>query len=435
MPHLMNRRRLLGGLAGLGLACAARPLLAGTPRELVILSSYPEPVIAAFEAAFERLYPQYRMNLVWRRPHDALEQLSQPGQGGVDVYWAASPRTFEALRQAGAWRPLTIDRAGLPEHVGALPLVGPDAHYLATEIAGYGFAIDPRQLAELGVDTPVDWADLANPRLAGRIALPVPSRVGFAPVMVDIVLQAYGWERGWALWSEIAGLSYLIERGSTFVSDEVGSERAAVGLSIDFFVASAIAGGAPLQFIYPAHGGLNPGHIAITASTQKPEAAEAFVAFVLSATGQKLLAAPDIRKLPVRPSVYTDLPAGYHDPFRAAAAGAYAYRPDPASGRLGLLAALFEQLLVSRHAELRQLWADLHARERREGRRLEAVRQLLGTPPIDAHQAADPALLAAWRSEAQGTSRATDDQQREWARQVAQRQHQAAVLLAGMASA
>ncbi|MCW8159470.1 extracellular solute-binding protein [Stutzerimonas stutzeri] len=428
----MNRRRLLGGLAALGLACAARPLLAGAPRELVILSSYPEPVIAAFEAAFERLYPQYRINLVWRRPHDALEQLSRPGQGGVDVYWAASPRTFESLRQAGAWRPLTLDRAGLPAYVGALPLAGPGAHYLATEIAGYGFAIDPRQLAELGVDMPADWPDLADPRLAGRIALPVPSQVGFAPVMVDIVLQAYGWERGWALWSEIAGLSRLIERGSTFISDEVGSGEAAVGLSIDFFVASSIAAGAPLRFVYPAHGGLNPGHVAITAGTREPEAAEAFVAFVLSASGQKLLANPDIRKLPVRPSVYADLPAGYHDPFRAAAAGAYAYRPDPASGRLALVTAVFERMLVNRHAELRQLWAQLHARERLEGRRLEAVRQLLGTPPIDARQAGDPALLAAWHaSEGQGTSPEASDRQREWDRQVAQRQHRAAALLAG----
>jgi ABC-type Fe3+ transport system substrate-binding protein len=425
MPATFNRRRLLGGALQLGLFCAAPRLLAAS-RPLTVLTSYSESVLSRMEAAFEQACPQYRLNLLWRMPHDAIGYLSQPGQGGVDVYWAASPRTFETLRQQGAWQRLAIPTDGLPAAIGGLALVAADDTYRATELAGYGFAVDPQALSRLGMAMPRDWPDLTDPRLAGQVALPVPSQVGFAPVMVDIVLQAYGWQRGWALWSEIAGLSYLVQRGSTFISDEVVEGRAAIGLSIDFFVASAIAGGAGLRFVYPEHSGLNPGQIAIAASTSNLQAARAFVEFVLSAPGQKVLADPDIRKLPVRESVYAQLPADYHDPFRSAANGGYAYHADEDRGRLGLIAAVFEQMLVQRHAELSELWAGIHARERQHGVRLEAIRGQLCVPPLSESQAADPQVLKDFRRNLEGAPVQRGALERDWATRTGERHRQVA---------
>lgn len=413
----LPRRRLLGAL---GLLCAARPLLAAGPDELVVLTGHAEPALSAFAAAFRETHPEYRLNLIRRQPHEALALLSRPDQGGVDVYWSSSPRTFEALRQSGAWRPLHLDRGELPECVGGLELVGPQGHYLATEMVGHGFAIDPPTLAALGVPRPRDWTDLVDPRLAGRIALPVPSQFGFAAAMVDIVLQAHGWERGWALWSEIAGLSCLVRHGSGTVRDEVGDRRAAVGLSAD----APVADDAPLEFVYPASGGLAPGHVAITAASAHPLAAEAFVAFLLSERGQRLLSAPGIRKLPVRPSVYRQLPAGYHDPFRAAATGAYPYRGDSADGRLGLIATLFEQMLVHRHEELCRLWARVHELERQLGVRLDEIRRQLCKPPLDERQARDPQLLAIFRHSLEGSPQPAG--QTGWPQLAEQQRRQAA---------
>ena len=101
------------------------------------------------EAAFEKAWPAYRMQVVWRMPHDALPYLLQPRQGGVDVYWSASPRTFAAVRAAQAWRPLDIDRSGLPERLGKTALADPEGFYTATEVAGYGIAVHTGELARL----------------------------------------------------------------------------------------------------------------------------------------------------------------------------------------------------------------------------------------------------------------------------------------------
>lgn len=390
------RRRLLLALGALPAAGRAAPA-APSRQPVVVLTSYNDEVFSRFEAAFEKTWPQYRLQLVWRMPHDALPTLRQPRQSGIDVYWSASPRNFASLAAEGAWQALAIDRDGLPGHVGRARLADAEGYYAATEMAGYGFIVNPAELARLGLAVPQDWSELAAPAWSGRIALPDPGRVGFAPVMVDIVLQAYGWERGWAVWSAIAGnAGSVMEAGSTFVTDEVASGRCPLGLSIDFFSAAAIANGAPLRFAYPAHSGINPAHIAICRDAPNPDGARAFADFVLSAAGQRLITHRDIRKLPVRPAVYRELPADYFDPFRAAERGVFDYDGDATRDRLGLVAALFAQTLTREHGELAGLWRRVHRAEA-AGRDVGAVRRQLEAPPLSAAEAADPALLAPFR--------------------------------------
>jgi hypothetical protein len=192
-----------------------------------------------------------------------------------------------------------------------------------------------------------------------------------------------------------------MDRGSTFVTDEVGNGRRAVGLSIDFFAVSAIANGAPLRFAYPAHSGINPAHIAITKNAANPAGARAFAQFVLAANGgQKIITNRDIHKLPVRPAVYGELPADYFNPF-AAERGVFDYDGDLGRDRLGLISALFDQMLIREHGELVALWQRLHRAEA-AGKDVAATRKLLESPLISAAEAAEPALQQPFRNRLEG---------------------------------
>ena len=388
--YRLPRRAFLAGIAAAGLA-RTHWANAAAVQPVVVVTGYQDELVSRFEAAFEKAYPQYRLQVVWRKPNDAASYLRQPGQSGADVYWAASPRTFASLAREGIWRKLPVGRAGLPDRVGNTALADKDGFYTATEIAGFGFAVSPAALLAKHMVAPADWNDLADPRLAGQIALPIPARVGFAPPIVEIVLQAYGWDRGWALWSQIAANAVWVDRGATFVTDEVSSGRCAVGVSIDFFVNSAIANGAKLQFVYPRHTGVNPAHVAITASSPNPVGAMTFVDFLLSQTGQTILAHPDIRRLPVRPSAYEGLPAGYFNPFAAASAGGLSFDSDAARPRLGMSSAIFQHMLVQPHGELKALWQRVRSAEA-GGKPVAAARRWLETPPVTEAQAADEAL-------------------------------------------
>lgn len=418
-----SRRHFIQGAGLLGLSMAAPAFAA--PQTVTVVTNYPDEFVSRIEAAFEKAYPQYRLRVVWRMPNDAASYLQQAGQGDADVYWSASPRTFARLAKDGFLRKLPVDRNNLPQRIGKTELGDQAGYYTASEVAGFGFAVSAKALAALGLPPPIDWSDLSDPRLSAQIALPIPARVGFAPPMVEIVLQAYGWQRGWALWSEIAANARLVERGSTFVTDEITAGRCAVGLSIDFFVNSAIANGAPLSFIYPRHTGLNPAHIAITRDCPNPAGAETFVAFLLSNAGQKILAHPDIRRLPVRPDAYAGLPKNQFNPFATAASGGLQFDSDAARPRLAISASLFQQMLVEPHDELKLLWQRLQRAEA-AGKSIPQARQLLGTPPIDEATANDPAVQKQFAQRLEGESRNTPSALEITWRETASQQRKAA---------
>ncbi len=336
--------------------------LAAATEKVVVVSSYPQEVISQFEAAFEKKYPQYRIELQWRQSRDAMSYLHQP-HSPADVYWTPAQRNFALLAKEGAFRKLDIDLAGLPQKIGGFRISDADGYYVAHETAGYGMAYHPAELERLHLPLPADWKALTAPAFDGHVMLPIPSRVGYAPILIDTMLQGYGWEQGWQVLRGIAANAVLADAGATFITDDIGSGRYAVGMTMDFFAVSAIANGKPIRYTYPEKVGYSPAHVAIFKEAANLEGARAFVSFVLSDEGQKILFHPDIRKLPVRPAVYKNKPAGYFDPFASARRATYDYDTNAGLQRQDLVSALFDALITRHHAELKAMHQALRRAE------------------------------------------------------------------------
>ncbi|WP_448208344.1 ABC transporter substrate-binding protein [Azospirillum sp. sgz302134] len=384
---------------------------------LLVLTSYPDELVGRFEAAFERANPGTDVQVLWKTGREAMPILRRPDQGGVDVYWTPALRNFPALRDEGRLRPLEIDRGALPGRIGAQPLSDSQDRFEAFEVAGYGIVVNTPYLASRGLPTPRRWADLADPALAGHVAFPVPSKVGFAPALVDIILQAEGWAAGWTLLQRIGANAELAERGPG-VGDSVAAGRRGAGPTIDFQALNAQADGKPVDILYPERTAWLPAHIAVTASAPHPRAAAAFVAFALSEEGQRLLFHPDIRRHPVRPAVYKDAPAGTRNPF--AAEGGFAYDAETGGRREPAVAALFDALITRRQDELRAVLAVLA--------RAQAAASRTGDPSLVARVQEALALATAVPvSEQQAIGlRAEPALEREWAERIGQARAQAA---------
>jgi len=368
-------------------------------KRLVVLTSYPEEVFSRFEAAFEKQYPDVNVDILWQRP---LGDVSLLEKEKVDVYWAPSRQNFIQLSQAGAFQKLTLDRSGLAERIGHFLLADPNGYYLATEMAGFGFVINPEYLQQHQLPAPKTWFDLAQPIYATHLAFPIPSKVGFAPAIIDFILQAYGWQAGWALLSEIVANAHLMDfsQGETVV-DRIAGGKNGIGLSIDFFVAAKIANGATLSFTYPKITAYSPAYVAITAKTTARPEAQQFVEFLLSDSGQKTLFDPDIRKLPVRPAIYQDAPKGYYNPFVAIQAmNNFVFDNQLGIASQGITVALFDQLFTQRQVQLKKLWQTLqqaenllkHQYDPYLWQQLQQAKKLAINTPLTAADAANPAL-------------------------------------------
>ena len=393
LPKLKHMLRRLIRAAAVALAAAGLFTNAQADDRVVVLTSYPEALTVKFERAFEAANPGMRVELLWRQSRDGLAYLREGGYREVDVYWTPSPGNFVQLRDEGRLAKLELDDPDLPGMVGGVPLGDPDDHFAAFELAGFGIAYHREAVQSLGLEPPRDWADLAVPAYAGKVQLPTPARTGFASSLIEAVLQAQGWERGWALLSAIAGNAQL---GSVLADgpDPLSMGRIAARMSIDFFARNS---GEAVSFVYPPKTAYSPAHVAIMAEAPHPEAARRFVDFVLSPAGQDLLWHADVRRLPVRASSYEGHPGTTAKPF---ATDALAYDSVLTEKRRGLVAELFDAVLTAPHEALRDAWQALRAAERQGSNdaRVGEARRLLESVPVDAAGQADAELRTLFSS-------------------------------------
>ena len=130
------------------------------------------------------------------------------------------------------------------------------------------------------------WADLTDPRLAGWISA---SRSRAPPAALwhiyEIILQSYGWDKGWAVLMEMSGNVRNFLSSSAASAVEVGVGDAAYGVAIDSYgqAQAGYYGPENVSFVLPeGQTVITPDCIAILKNPPHPELARHFMEFVLS---------------------------------------------------------------------------------------------------------------------------------------------------------
>jgi spermidine/putrescine-binding protein len=258
---------------------------------------------------------------------------------------------------------------------------------------------------------PKEWVDLAQAPYHGHLVMSAPSRSGTTHLTVEVILQAYGWAKGWALLLASGGNMGAITERSFGAPEAVISGQYGVGVVIDFFGLSAISSGHPVDFAYPSLTAVVPASVAKVKNGPNAENATKFITYLLSDPGQTLLFSPEIGRLPVVPALYAKAPKGYPNPFQLKLGGVK-FDAKLSSSRVNVVNALFDQAITFRHGELRAAWGTIHraaaavAAAQKAGRNVERadalVREataLASGVPID-DKRADKTLNDALKSKA-----------------------------------
>lgn len=360
------------------------PVACVAANSLNVMTSYPQPVVSVFQQAFEEAHPDTTLNILWRRPDDALNTLLDNKAENVDVIWMPSAMTFKSLADHQLLQPINIDLTGLPQSIGQMPISDVQNRYVAFEIAGYGIFVDKQALAIEKRLLPQTWESLTDPVWQGDIALPVPSKVGFAPMLIDQLIQAQGWDKGWVTWQKIAANSKLISQNAPFMTERVQSGEVKAALVMDFFALTAMQQADNYPFIYPKQTAFNPAHIAITINSSHVEQAREFVTFMLSAQGQSILLEPDVKRLPVRESLYHS-----HNflvnPFEQSTAQSYDYQRGHA--RHGYISMVFDAAITDIHPLIVKAWTLVSTLKQKnlnasDAKQLDMLQQKLESWPI-----------------------------------------------------
>ncbi len=259
-----------------------------------------EPIIAEFE---ER-HPDITVDLLYSGSVELEQRIFSEIEAGdlrADVIWAANPALFLNLKEAG-WL-----QAHASEHREAIPegLRDPNDMFFAGRVHNMGIGFNTNLVS--ADDVPTTWAEFLEWGPQAALASPLHSGTNFNMMGAFVQHEGIGWE--WFEQAREAGVQVV--RGTGDVTRGLVSGEFAVIKGIDYIMAGEAANGAPVAFTFVEDGVLSlPSPIAIGREARNPEAAKAFLDFILSAEGQQVLV--DRYFLPVRTDV--DPPAGLPSP-------------------------------------------------------------------------------------------------------------------------
>ena len=228
----------------------------------------------------------------------------------------------------------------------------PSPQWVGGCLSAFGMVYNPTLYDALKMPAPSRWADLADPKLAGLVALADPTHSGSVALAYMMVIQramadeesiylhkhtlsrvenkhdpAYqsalsrGWKRGMGQLLLIAANARYFTDSASQVPTDVGNGDAAAGVAIDFYarVTAESVGSDRARFVMPkAASAITPDPVAILAGVrgEAKEVAEHFVLFLLSPEGQRLWilkahvpggpAQRSLRRSPIRRDVYAD---------------------------------------------------------------------------------------------------------------------------------
>lgn len=184
-----------------------------------------------------------------------------------------------------------FERGLLLEYTSAHAEMIPDflkhSHYAAQGVSALAMVWNTQS----DVPRPSEWADLTDKVYRDLITMPDPSQSGAA---FDLVagLEASMGEQAWDLLAALAGNDMIVPGPNAAALNPVlQGAKAVVFGAVDYISYGQAASGETIEVITPASGTvIAPRPMMILQSTQNPDAAKAFVDFVLSDAGQALVA-------------------------------------------------------------------------------------------------------------------------------------------------
>ena len=299
----MQRKALSALVIAAGLAAA--PQAFAVEGKLVLYTSQPNTDAQQTIDAFKAKYPKVDVSFVRDGTPRVMAKLKAEFEAGApqaDVLLIADAVTMEGLKKEG--RLLAHDKADVAAYPAGIH--DPQKMWFATKLITTGIVYNTRAAMK-----PASWADLTKPEAKNQLAMPSPLNSGAALIHTITLTGNLG--DGWGFYEKLKENGTLAAGANGDILRQVATGEKLYGMIVDFMPIREKAKGAPVEFVFPSEGVSAVSEpVAILKTTRNPDAAKAFIDFLLSAEGQALAlkqgyvaAHPDVA-----------LPAGY--PARSA---------------------------------------------------------------------------------------------------------------------
>lgn len=288
---------ILGALAATLISAAAMADVSG---KLVLYTSQPNADAQKTVDAFMSKHPNVEVEWIRDGTTKVMAKLRAEFEAGApqpDVLLIADMVTMEGLKAEGRLMP--YKEADTSAYDPAL--MDADGHYFSTKLITTGIVYNTNAPM-----VPTSYADLLKPEATGTLAMPSPLTSGAATIHMAAITSNP--DLGWSFYEGLADQGANPQGGNGGTYKAIAGGEKLYGFVVDFLPIRNKLEGAPVEFVFPSEGvSAVTEPVAILSTAQNPDAARAFVDFLISPDGQQLAA--DMGYLPAHPAI--DPPAGF----------------------------------------------------------------------------------------------------------------------------
>jgi ABC-type Fe3+ transport system substrate-binding protein len=361
-----------------------------TQVSLNILTPHGDNVRQEIGAAFEYWYQGHygvapRLN--WIDEGGTSEDLryvegrfaKTPSSIGIDLFFGGGVPPFKTLAKRGWLQAKVLSPALLsevPETVESVPLFSSEEGWYGVALSSFGILFNRLLLKDNGLPEPKTWADLAHPRAQGWVACIDPRGSGSAHVIYEIILQKYGFNKGWEILTRLAANSNHFTKGASAVLPLVSSGEAAYSLAIDQYAWSLVEkfGNHRIGFVLPSGATVvTPDPVGLLKGAPHPVEATRFMEFLLSDMGQLLISVQagfpsgprhlSINRMSVLPRIFAKLDSKNSfvrgNPFKTTGQSGWVYSDSLTESRWSFLNDALGLWMVDYHTASLKTWMKL----------------------------------------------------------------------------
>ncbi|MFH1008133.1 MAG: extracellular solute-binding protein [Candidatus Latescibacterota bacterium] len=358
--------------------------LSSAEEKILIVSPHWEGIQTEFERGFEAFSEARtgeRIGVEWLDQGGTSavlrfvksEFVARPEGIGIDMMFGGGVDPYLELRRLNLTHPYRLPEevfGRIAQTVGGMPMYDPAYHWYGATLAGFGIIYNKSVLDMVHLPRPKSWEDLGDPSLLTWVGSADPRSSGSVHTAYEIILQAFGWERGWEVLTRLGANVRNFTKGADQSVKDVAVGEVAYGLAIDFYAWAQVdeVGAAYIGYTMPENLTIvNPDAIAILKGAPHLKAAQLFLEFVMSEPGQKLWmlnkGAPggpaefQLNRFSVIPSLYEQAEENTSvrmNPFNWESS--LIYDSEKGSARWRIINDLVGVLLVDSHRELVRAW-------------------------------------------------------------------------------
>ncbi|WP_312415035.1 ABC transporter substrate-binding protein [Pseudescherichia sp.] len=249
---------------------------------LTLYTSQPNEDAQMTVTAFEKAHPDIEVK--WIRDGTTkltarLQAELAAGGAAPDVLLIADSVTMESLKKQDLLAAYKSPEASRYD----AQLYDPQGYYYGTKLITTGIAYNTRAPVKPG-----SWQDLLKPELKNMTTLPSPLYSGAAQIHMATLMNDP--QLGFAWYEKMKANGAMPQSGNGAVMNAITSGSKGYGVLVDYMAIREKAKGAPIEFVFPKEGvSIVTEPVAMLKNAKNPDGAKAFIDFVLSDAGQRLV--------------------------------------------------------------------------------------------------------------------------------------------------